>query len=455
MQKVASETSGLTNLKIARLFLAAPLDWIEGGVLLAAAPFLLFPTVMPALTVVVLLALALMWIVRGIADRAPLPPTPLNGVLLIWTLMLGIGILVTALPDLTLPKATGLILGLAVWRTLTYTVTDRGRLRWAVIGFMALGLGMTGLGVLTTDWPAKIPLLRDLLALLPDRLLQLPEAPQAGVHANELGGTVVFYFPLVLSAFIGWQAGRHPRFGRAGAGLLTLAILGVLVLTQSRSAWLGTWGSCIGLLALWGAVLASSRRRVVLWGLAGALLLTSVLGVLWMGPERVQSILQEPRGMTALGSYNTLGFRYEVWRWAVAAVGDFPFTGCGLGTFREVVRLLYPIHVDPSYDIAHAHNIFLQVALDVGIPGLVSYLALLMVAGFMAWRTVAALPDQRVLILGLLGGMLALHIFGLLDALAPGSKPNLIFWYALGLLTALARWGGRERGLQAAEHGTL
>ena len=45
----------------------------------------------------------------------------------------------------------------------------------------------------------------------------------------------------------------------------------------------------------------------------------------------------------------------------------------------------------------------------------------------------------RPLSLGLLSGILALHIYGLTDALAPGSKPNLIFWYAVGLVFALVR----------------
>jgi O-antigen ligase len=45
---------------------------------------------------------------------------------------------------------------------------------------------------------------------------------------------------------------------------------------------------------------------------------------------------------------------------------------------HRVVPVLYPLFTVPlDSDIAHAHNIFLQTALDLGIPGLVAYLALL------------------------------------------------------------------------------
>jgi putative inorganic carbon (hco3(-)) transporter len=121
------------------------------------------------------------------------------------------------------------------------------------------------------------------------------------------------------------------------------------------------------------------------------------------------------------------------------AVGDFPFTGTGLGTFRQVVRRLYPLNVSPTYDIAHAHNIFLQTALDVGIPGLIAYLSLLLIAAALSWKIAQRDKTLRPFALGILASFAALHIYGLTDALALGSKTGLSFWVALGLLTAMFR----------------
>ena len=145
---------------------------------------------------------------RGLRDKRFWPQTPLNGAMLLWCVMVGVGIAVTAFPDLTLPKATGLLLGIAVWRYLTIFVSSSHRLRWALAGFATLGLVMAALGFLATNWPSKIPGLQTLLTYVPESLVALPEAPTSGVHANQLGGTLVLYFPLLLSLLIGWWPKR-------------------------------------------------------------------------------------------------------------------------------------------------------------------------------------------------------------------------------------------------------
>jgi putative inorganic carbon (HCO3(-)) transporter len=130
-------------------------------------------------------------------------------------------------------------------------------------------------------------------------------------------------------------------------------------------------------------------------------------------------------------------FRKEVWHWALVAISDFPITGCGLGTFREVVRLLYPITVPLAYDIAHAHNIFLQTALDFGLFGLVAYLAMLQIAFSLGWKVAKQQARFRPTVIGLLSGLTALHVYGLTDALSLGSKTGAVFWLLIGLLAAL------------------
>ena len=105
------------------------------------------------------------------------------------------------------------------------------------------------------------------------------------------------------------------------------------------------------------------------------------------------------------------------------------------------MNLLYPLFtISPDTDIAHAHNMLLQVAVDVGLPGLIAYLALLELAAAVAWSAARRSSGAACsLSLGLFAGLIALHIYGLTDALALGSKPGLVFWMALGLIAALPR----------------
>ncbi len=134
----------------------------------------------------------------------------------------------------------------------------------------------------------------------------------------------------------------------------------------------------------------------------------------------------------------SLDARVGIWSGGLCASGLSP-SRVGLGTFRRVVNLLYPLFlVPPDSDIAHAHNLLLQVGVDLGLGGLVGYVALMLADAVTAWR--AARSSDRFAgsaALGLLAGMIGLHVYGLADTLALGSKPGLLFWLALGLMVAL------------------
>ena len=109
----------------------------------------------------------------------------------------------------------------------------------------------------------------------------------------------------------------------------------------------------------------------------------------------------------------------------------------GLGSFRQVVLRLYPITVYPNPDIAHAHNLFLQVALDTGLPGLCAYVSLLLIAIRVCWQRQRGPGADAALARGTLAALIAVHVFGLADAIAPGAKPGLLYWWLLGLSAAL------------------
>ena len=127
-------------------------------------------------------------------------------------------------------------------------------------------------------------------------------------------------------------------------------------------------------------------------------------------------------------------------------IAAFPLTGVGLNAFRSLMPLLAPSsHVSPAIDVAHAHNIFLQTALDLGLPGLCAYLALLGVALANCVRIAnGASPVRRDVALALAANIAAVHLFGLTDAVPLGAKVGLLFWISLGLVAALSR--ERARG---------
>jgi O-antigen ligase len=161
----------------------------------------------------------------------------------------------------------------------------------------------------------------------------------------------------------------------------------------------------------------------------------------------------------------TLESRIEIWSRAVSAIRDFAFTGMGMNTFRLLVHRLYPLYtVALGRDIAHAHNLWLQAALDLGVPGLVAYAALWLGAAVMLagiWRAAseseAAGPAAKTdggaagrgladlwpasfghaIAAGLGGGLLSHFVYGLTDAVTLGAKPGVVWWLMLGLIAGL------------------
>jgi putative inorganic carbon (HCO3(-)) transporter len=423
--------------------------WLEGGLLALAAPFLLFPGRWPAVTCGMLAALGLIWLLSWFLGRNSWPVTPFNSALLLFALMVAVGIVITPLPELTLPKATGLILGLAVFRFIGLWANSRRWLIAMLFLFCLVGLGILMVGLLGSNWGAKIPSLQPLVARLPRLAVELPDAPDAGISPNQLAGALIVYLPLAVLSVFGWC----PKGRLVWLWLLALANLlllgGVLILTQSRGGWLGGVSGVLALVALTGF---SAARRWAGWSAVIIIATITAVGIgsvllLDGGQDAHETqFAGDTQGALedAIGAISIEG-RIEVWNRALYAIADFPFTGSGLGTFREVVRILYPpFRVPTTLDIAHAHNIFVQTALDVGLPGLVAYLALLGIAGAASWK-VAQCGDfltHRVA-LGLAAGLVGLHVYGLTDALALGSKPGLVFWMALGLIAAMT--GARPR----------
>ena len=421
---------------------------LECMLVIAIAPFLLFPTVRPLWTAMALAALGGWWLLRWAVCREPWPVTSFNCALLLFTIMTGVGILVSINHSLTLPKATGLILGLAIFRAFAFELSDQRGLLWGIVAFLIVGLIILIVGALSVEWKRTIHLLEPALKGIPRLIKRLPELRGEAVHPNQLAGAMAFYVPFTFSlSFQQFKSENLILYAlyKLGNWIILVLFSITLVLTQSRSGWIGGVLGVVAFMALRVITLPPSLEKWVM-GLGMIMLTVTVLiGGFLLGPERLWKIWEEPPLQTPVGPLGTLQFRQEVWRWAIVSINDFPITGCGLGTFREVARLLYPL--DPysvpwSMDIAHAHNIFLQTALDLGIPGLVAYLALVGIALAACWQ-VAVKGDrgERAIALGLAGSLIALHAYGMTDALALGSKPAVAFWFALGIV------GGMERRL--------
>jgi O-antigen ligase len=110
-----------------------------------------------------------------------------------------------------------------------------------------------------------------------------------------------------------------------------------------------------------------------------------------------------------------------------------------MGTFNDVAVRLYPF---PEVLNPGAHNLSLQVALDLGILGLVAYLSILLLTIFMAFASIARLDEQnnaslKAISIGLLAGFFALTLHGVVDIGVWGTRAAFLPWLIIGLITAI------------------
>jgi len=351
-------------------------------------------------------------------------PTPLLWPILILIFMSGVSLLVTADSTATAPQITRLLAGITGFIALVNWARTRQQLFLASLLLLSTGMLIAILAPFIVRWnQAKgIPIPNGIYESFP---LLFSDA----VHPNVMVAIMLMLLPLPLAyLLLSYRHGPWPLSTRWAQGLLLLALIlmsVILLLTKSRGGYVA---AAIGVLT----VLWYSRRRFL------ALLLTLItagLG-LWL----IVSAEQQTASLAGdLADAGTLAFRQQVWRVASRMIADFPYTGVGMGTFNDVAMNLYPF---PAVSNPGAHNLYLQVSVDLGIPGLIAFASILLLVIYMSVASISNLvaeEDQtlRALAVGLLAGLFALLFHGVIDITIWGTRASFMPWLIIGMVTAV------------------
>lgn len=464
------------NLHNARLRVAHFLDDWSWLLLLLTAPSILLPSPLSALPMFIVPGL---WILSLLAGGFGLCRTPLNPALLLLALMIVVSMKVTFDLSVSLPKVIGLVLGLGIFFAFVqYGRSPRG-FRISLGAFLLAGFAIALISLIGTEWDIKFDFLQRYAFQFAPRIVGLQGA-ESGIQPNEVAGAMLWVIPSsLLLSFIAFSRMRDSSVPTSrhrlptGAVLveLTLFFLFVLLLTQSRGAYLSSLICAICLIPIW---LSSKWRKIYFGGAVIAII--SIEALIWRsGTESILNFVVE--NQTSVDPTNvvyTLTRRGDIWSRALYGIKQFPLTGIGLNTFRFQINALRDASADNpnnsqspliERDVGHAHNEFLQAALDLGIPGLIAFLALYWGAFKMLmeiYKQAAKQPEHklkqtvslldrsssiRLLALGFGGGLFAHFVYGLTDAVALGAKPGILFWMLLALIVCLYQ---RSRELQSS-----
>jgi putative inorganic carbon (HCO3(-)) transporter len=396
--------------------------------LLLLAPAILLPgRLLPlGLHWAAVLALFLFWPLRLVVTRRLSVVSPVNWCVAALLLWMPVAIWAAPSPTRAWEVAGYILYGVALAAALVNAPTVRRRPQVIAWALLAAGAGLAALGplVMTTVTPADRWLWAAQSAARP-----LVGALGETINPNILAGGLLVAFPFAAALALegGWLPAHARREGwaRAGLALLAIALVGVVWLAGSR-------GTLLALAAI-VLLLPVLRRPRLAWALiALAAGIAVLLAARW-------EVIAPALGAGGADSAIDFDERLEIWARAVRLIYDFPLTGAGLGAFAQVIPLLYPYFLIPAtVDVPDAHQLLLQVGVDLGLPGLVAYVALLlclfaMLAGVL--RRQAGLSHAlAAACVGVFAGTLVAGLFG---AVNWGVKLSVLPWMAVALAVLL------------------
>lgn len=248
-------------------------------------------------------------------------------------------------------------------------------------------------------------------------------------NAIYLGGFLVMVIPLAMSRF---QESKGIKRGLLGA--LILLLEACLLVTLSRSAWVGIFFAIIFWVFMIGPKEILKERKA--WGaifFAAAILLTVFMVPKRMGYSRVAARAVSIVNTKESGNRS----RIENWKSALKMIEERPILGSGPGTFG----LLFPHYKTREFALAigggmtaeNAHNEFLQIGSTRGLLGLGIYLWLLLAIFYVGLRLIRQ-RRKRTYLAGALAGLLALLIQNQFN-FAPMAV-FVYFWIFSGMVAA-------------------
>jgi putative inorganic carbon (HCO3(-)) transporter len=295
------------------------------------------------------------------------------------------------------------------------------------LGCAFVAVAVTGYLVLTYDWQA-MQAGKPGFALLYQIGLWIqahrPNVPiPEDLQLNVAGSALALLTPLGAGAVAWcWQQRRYRPLAVLGL-LAVLLSLGGLLLTMSRGALLGiAVGLMVSSYLAWRRESSLAQR----WGRTADILFLVLCLALALG---LAILLSRPTPVD--GSATS---RPQLWSWAADLIADYPFTGSGLGS-TMMVHTTYLLIIHVGY-ITHMHNVFLQIGVEQGVPGMVAFLALLLLA-IANLATAYRRRGNLWLVAGAAVGLSALVVHGMFDAVPYYSRLAPVTFIPLGFALGL------------------
>lgn len=230
------------------------------------------------------------------------------------------------------------------------------------------------------------------------------------------------YLLMIISILTAFTLRERAVKKRTVFAVILLSLLLCLALTYSRGAWVSLAAIVLGL------TLFYDKRFGLLF------LLVPVVLAFYHGQvvERFLSLFS--------GEDTSVDLRFALWESTMAMIEEHPLLGVGWGAYF----LAYPDYnffiQEEGVLIFHAHNMYLNMLAEVGIPGGMAFLLAFFAQGILCWRNYRHGNDSFTKSMGL-GGVLmvmALSVISMGDHVLFSRSVSFCFW-SLSALCASCR----------------
>jgi hypothetical protein len=370
------------------------------------------------------------WAVRIAAGRFPFQRTRLDLPVFAFAFAAAIGVWAAYDREIAWARFWLFVGGILIYHALAGQ--PRANL-WLITGFVgSVGLGMAVYFLLTHDWASEAPRIAVLDEIGIWWMSVRPSLGLEPIQRNGAAAVMATMTPFLIA--VGIQAWRDRRellviLGVAATSLVLIALL----LTTSRGAWVAL-GVTFGLWLFWGV--SHVIARVLRWK-RGWIFALSLLYLLFL---MLFLAMTYPGGVVELAHIfpgpDRADERLHLADSALALVGDFPFTGGGLGSFSGLYSR-YVLLV-PFFLVEHGHNLMLDIAQEMGLLGLMAFVALLLGGSWLLISHLRRLEvgawSDRLLGWAAITALLIMAVHGLVDFSDQGAP---LFFLVLGMIISV------------------
>ncbi len=276
-------------------------------------------------------------------------------------------------------------------------------------------------------------------------------------HANDFGAYIIVFIPSVFGLLTQpFRKGvsfkeQWDRFELGGDAFSKIVLFVTLVLmlvclglTFSRGSWVGFWLSMAFLVVIlrkhfFSVVLISAVFIAVFLPLLAkyrdvsfttdSVNLIQTYGKIDQSPDNLSKLSELEQHRVELAHSFQLGMgRFGFWEEAVGLIRKYPFFGSGLNTYSKLTT-------------GYAHNCYLQMAGEIGLIGLFTFLGLLFALFKQSFKTCGRLTDPflKVVLVGALSGFAGFMIQSFLDTTLYSVQLGNLMWIVMGLIAVIPR----------------